>query len=77
MLRRLLPLVVVDLVFLPAIAWAVLSGWGREPTGIATLTMLHLLIAGFVGCNAVAAWVTLIRPPRELRVPAERTERRR
>ena len=77
MLRRLLPIVAVDLVFLPAIAWAVLSGWGREPTGIATLTMLHLLIAGFVGCNAVAAWVTLLRPPREAHVPVERTERRR
>ena len=71
-LRRLLPIVVVDLVFLPALAWAVLSGWGREPSGLLTLTMLHLLVAGFIGCNAVAAWATLIRQPRGQRARRER-----
>lgn len=75
-LRRFLPVLAVDAVFLPLIVWLVLSERGRDPIGIGSLTLMHVAIALFVACSAAVVWLTIVRPARDARSQATLWERR-
>ena len=62
-IRQLVPILVVDALFMAAIIGVMMAGTGRQPY-IGGLTLLETLLIAFVVVSAWLTYATIVRPMR-------------